>query len=290
MDDTRPGAIGCVGAGRLAASLAAGLQAAGYPVAMVASRDPASARALAGQLGAAVRAASPREVASTCDLVVLTVPDGEIARVCAELPWAAGQSVVHCSGAIDLQALAPAAAAGAATGCLHPIQSFPSREGDAARFRGITCGVEAGEPLARLLEGIAHALGAAVVRLEGIDRARYHAAAVFASNYVVALAAAARRTWELAGLPGEQARGALAPQLVGSAGNVAAFDLARALTGPLARGDVSTIERHLAALVPEPSLVELYRRLGAELLALPLGHDGATLERLRSLFEAPGAV
>ncbi len=283
--DLSPAAIGIIGAGRLGASLAVALEAAGYPVAAVASRDPDSAAALVAQLHGGGEALPAKAVAASCDLVFLTVPDGEIESLAAALPWRGGQAVVHCSGAVGLDALAPAAGAGAGTGCLHPLQSFPSRIGEPQRFRDIVCGVEGAEPLGSLLERIAGELGAGVVRLEGVDRARYHAAAVFASNYVVALAAAAQRAWELAGLPAQQARSALAPLMRGAAENVAERATAEALTGPVARGDAATIERHLAALDGEPHLSALYRRLGAELLRLDLGHAPEAAAQLRALLE-----
>ena len=283
--DGRPESIGIIGAGRLGASLAVALEAAGYRVAAVASRSPDSARALAAQLAGGARTLPPAELAGSCDLVFLTVPNGEIAALAGALPWRRGGAVVHSSGAAGLDVLAPAVEAGALVGCLHPLQSFSSRAGDPERFRGIVCGVEAAEPLCSLLERIAADLGAAVVRLEEVDRARYHAAAVFASNYVVALAAAARRAWELAGLPPEQARSALAPLMLGAAANLGERPLADALTGPVARGDVATVERHLAALDGDPELRALYRRLGAELLRLDLRHAPEAAARLRALFE-----
>ncbi|MEE8337412.1 MAG: DUF2520 domain-containing protein [Dehalococcoidia bacterium] len=287
------GSIAIIGAGRLGCSLAIALDSAshraGYALRAVASRDPASAEALAARIDGA-RAASPAEAAAASDLIFLTVPDGEIGPLAASLPWRGGQSAVHCSGALTLDVLAPAADAGALTGCLHPLQSFPSRSldtsDDASRFRDIACGIEAPPPLDAVLEGIATDLGASVLRLEGVDRARYHAAAVFASNYAVALAAAARRAWELAGLPGDRARAALAPLMLGAAQNIAGDELAAALTGPVARGDAATVERHLAALDGDPALAALYRRLGAELLALDLDHPADVAARLRELFDA----
>ncbi len=252
--------------------MVAALGVAGYTVAPVASREGEAARAVFGD----------------CDIVFLTVPDVQIAPVCAALEWRAGQSAVHCSGALGLDVLAPAASPGAATGCFHPIQSFPSREPEPNRFRGIVCGIEAPGDLGILLEQIAHDLGATTVRLEGVNRALYHAAAVFASNDVVALAAAAERTWALAGLPPATAHAALSPLLLGAASNVAALGTVAALTGPVARGDVATVERHLAALASDPALLNLYRRLGAELVALPLGMTDATRARLRALFDEAG--
>lgn len=282
--------IAVIGAGRLGSSLALALHAAGYPVRAVSSRSPASAEALATQIDGA-EATPPEDAVAACDLVFLTVPDGEIAPLAASLPWRDGRFAVHCSGALALDVLAPAAQTGALTGCLHPLQSFPSRSSpeDASRFRDIACGVEAPPPLDAALEGIVADLGASVIRLEGVDRARYHAAAVFVSNYAVALAATAGRAWELAGLPADRARAALAPLMLGTAQNIAADELATALTGPIARGDVATVERHLAALAPpdgDPALAALYRRLGAELLRLDLDHPPEIAARLRELLDA----
>jgi len=285
--------IGVIGAGRLGASLAVALAAAGYTVSAVAARTLETAEAVAAQVrstGAQCAAVTPAEAAAACDLVFLAVPDAAIEAVATALPWRPGTGVVHTSGATGLAALAAASRAGALTGCLHPLQSFPTRAGDAARFHGIVCGVEGAEPLGRTLERITAGLGATVVRLEGIDRALYHAAAVMAGNDVVALMAAAARAWAAAGLPSGTARLALSPLLVGAAGNVAAHELPQALTGPVARGDAETVARHIEALTrvegAAPGLAALYAALGRELLRLPLGHPAATAQQLGQLFAA----
>lgn len=282
-DSTR---IGIIGAGRLAASLAAALHAAGYGIQAVSSRDEGSARRLAASLGASPRTGSPSDVAACSDLVFLTVPDAAIAEVAAGTRWHRRQAVVHCSGAFGLEALEPARAAGAAVGSFHPLQSFSARDGDPRRFHGITCGIEAAGALSDALEAMASYFGAQVVRLEGVDRAAYHAAAVFASNYVVSIMVAAREAWALAGLPAGSARPALAPLLLGAAQNVAAHELREALTGPVARGDVDTVRRHLLAL-GDTELADLYRRLGANLLPLELPHEAAIAAGLRRAFDAP---
>jgi predicted short-subunit dehydrogenase-like oxidoreductase (DUF2520 family) len=171
---------------------------------------------------------------------------------------------------------------------LHPLQAFPERFGDPARFSGIVCGVEADGALGARLEGYVRALGASVLRLEGVDRARYHAAAVLASNYVVALHAAAAQAFALAGLPAALARTALAPLTQGALDGVQRLTLENALTGPVARGDVATIARHLAALAAAPELCELYRRLGAALLSLPLALSAERKTALHALLSSPG--
>lgn len=276
---------GVIGPGRLGSALAAALAALGTPV-LVASRRDVPAVLLDRE---GVDAAPIATLVGRCDTVFLAVPDREVAALANALPWRAGQAAVHHSGAMGLDVLAPAAARGAQVGCFHPLQTFPAGtppEQAPALFHGITCGIEAAEPLGSRLEALAVGLGARSVRLEGVDRAAYHAAAVLASNDVVALMAAAARTWALAGLPPEAAREALAPLLTASARNVAGLPLERALTGPIARGDVATVEGHLAALRATPDLAALYRALAAELLRLDLGHPPETAAALRRALEA----
>lgn len=277
-------AIGFVGAGRLAGALAAGLQSAGYRVSHVASRDAESAGVLASFLGQnVVVAPSAQDVADACDVVFLAVPDAAIAEACAGIKWEPRHHALHCSGALGLNVLGPVASAGGTTGCLHPLQTFPSRTPQPERFAGIFCGVEgASSPGFDPAEAVA-SLGATALRLEGVDRRAYHAAAVFMSNYVIALGVAAKQLWELAGLPGETARPALAPLLQSAASNVASMELEKALTGPVARGDIATVEVHLRALAGQPDLSRLYRALAAELLRLPLGHDPSTAAALDTL-------
>jgi predicted short-subunit dehydrogenase-like oxidoreductase (DUF2520 family) len=259
--------IGIVGIGRLGAALSAALTAIDYTVTAGRSRDPAETQA----------------VADAADLVFITTADAAVSPVCAGIRWRLGQAAVHCGGVLALDALAAARDAGAIPGCLHPLQSFPNGAADAPRFRGITFGIEADAPLDMTLESIARDLGASCIRLEGVNRALYHAAAILASNNVVALAAAAARVWALAGLPHSAARAALSPLLLNVASNISSNELAAVLTGPVARGDVATVERHLAALEADGNLRELYRLLGAELLRLSLDHSPETSARFRAL-------
>ncbi|MGE0229167.1 MAG: Rossmann-like and DUF2520 domain-containing protein [Dehalococcoidia bacterium] len=286
MLDTESLRVGLLGAGRLAASLGAALTEAGYRIEGVASRRPESARRLSSSLAPSVAPLSSQELVERCDLVFVTVPDAAVTSVASSVDWRSAQAVVHCSGALGLTALAGAAARGAAVGCFHPLQSFPALEGDASRFRGIACGIEASGDLSLVLESVAARTGASVVRLEGVDRAAYHAAAVFASNYVVSLMAAARRAWTEAGLPADAARPSLAPLLKGAADNVSRHELREALTGPVARGDVETVRRHLVAL-GDSGLAALYRELGAQLLTLRLPHDSTTAIALEAALAPP---
>jgi predicted short-subunit dehydrogenase-like oxidoreductase (DUF2520 family) len=266
-------AIGVIGAGRVGSALARSLRRAGHRLTSVARRRP----------GAGFE--TSEAVVSSSDLVFLAVPDGAIAELADALPWRAGQAAVHLSGALHLDVLQRAAERGAHAGCLHPLQAFPAGESSTDRFTGITCGLEATPTLSARLDSLARDLGARVLRLDGANRALYHAAAVFASNYAIALLVAARRSWSLAGLPEAEAREALLPLMTGAIENARGLPLERALSGPVARGDGDTVSRHLTALGADADLAALYCALGSQLLELELGHGFELRARLRALLE-----
>jgi predicted short-subunit dehydrogenase-like oxidoreductase (DUF2520 family) len=283
--------IAVVGTGRLGACLVRALTHSGLRVTALATRAGDDARALDRelQLGAAV--VSPSAVVRHAELIVLCVPDDRIAELVGTLEVGPAHAIVHCSGALDLTPLMAAGARGSALGVFHPLQSF-SAGAPASHFAGVGIGVDSreaadgsGVPLRARLEQLAVRIGAVPFSLAGVDRARYHAAAVFASNYVVALHAISARIWQSAGLPAASARPLLAALTRGAADNLATHGLADALTGPLARGDVLTIERHLEALATDPASLTLYRALARELLALPLALPQATHAALAALTE-----
>jgi predicted short-subunit dehydrogenase-like oxidoreductase (DUF2520 family) len=286
----RTSSIGIIGAGRLGGALADALLKSGRPLDTVASRTLEGADALAAHLPF-VNAAPVEELVAQCEVVFLAVPDDQLESVADAQRWRDGQAVVYLSGGRGLDVLAPVTEAGGLAGCLHPLQTFPSGEEPArarTRFAGIACGIEAPAPLDALLEAIVDDLDARSFRLEGVDRAAYHAAAVFVSNDIVAAMAAATRAWSLAGLPSEDAREALSPLLRSSAEAIASRPLEEALTGPVARGDVETVRRHLGSLEAEPELRALYRLLAGELLRLELGHSSEAASALRELLGESG--
>ena len=287
MGVDRSSSIGIIGSGRVAGALADALLKSGRPFDSVASRTMEGAEALTSKLPF-VAAVGIEELVASSDVVFLAVPDDALKELAAGLSWRSEQAVVHLSGGRGLEVLAAVTEAGGLAGCVHPLQTFPGGEEPAqARrcFEGIACGIEAPAPLDALLEAIVDDLGARSFRLEGVDRAAYHAAAVFVSNDVVAAMAAATRAWALAGLPADEARGALSPLLQAASAAIAERPLPEALTGPVARGDLETVRRHLASLEAEPALAALYRQLAAELLRLDLGHAADTRQALSELIE-----
>jgi predicted short-subunit dehydrogenase-like oxidoreductase (DUF2520 family) len=276
--------VAIVGLGRLGASLVRALRSAGVNVTGLTGKFDERVKERAAEWNLEGSVTTLGRVADNAQLVFVTVPDGELATVTEKLEVGAGQNVVHCSGALDLAPLRAAEVRGATCGVFHPLQSF-GPEAPAERFTGIAIGVDAESPLDVELSELAERFGAVPFSLRGVDRARYHAAAVFASNYVVALHAAAARIWRSAGLPESAARAALAVLSRGAVENIAAHELAEALTGPIARGDAATVAGHLAGLAGDRASLALYRGLAEELLSLPLQLTQAQREALTTLLQ-----
>jgi predicted short-subunit dehydrogenase-like oxidoreductase (DUF2520 family) len=183
---------------------------------------------------------------ATSALVVLAVPDAAIAEVARAQP--VGPWIAHVSGATPLDALAPHVRRFS----VHPLQTF-SRDRGAEQIDGAWAAVTADADEARAAgRAFAELVGLRPFDLAEDRRAIYHAGAVFASNFLVTIHRAAVRALEAAGAPPE----ALLPLMQRT------IDNGFALTGPIARGDWSTVERHLAALEREaPDLEPLYRAL-----------------------------
>jgi predicted short-subunit dehydrogenase-like oxidoreductase (DUF2520 family) len=295
--------LAIVGAGRVGSTLSQTLHWRGYMVAAVYSRTPESAARLAGKLHTRI-ASSAAEAALSADLTLLTVPDDAITPVCEDLSQDAdltGRAVVHTSGVTSVAALAAAKAHGAWIGGLHPMLPIMDTELSprmtfsvpwVAKAPDVTFGVEAEqEPLHSWLAAIVKALnGVALWLRPGQDRARYHAAGVIASNYVVTLFAEAiglLRT--LDSEDDERIIGQTLVHLVDhTLQNIKAVGTVQALTGPIARGDAGTVRKHLEALEQEDSeLAELYRLLGRRTarLAAERGLNAESLQRIRESLE-----
>ncbi|KTB48723.1 Rossmann-like and DUF2520 domain-containing protein [Dehalogenimonas alkenigignens] len=279
--------IGIIGAGKAGTALAMGLSRAGYTVAAVASRSPASAYKLADRLPSAIAFDKPQGICEAADVVFIAVPDAAIAGTAAALTARPGMMACHVSAATPLDALEPLRVQGAITGVFHPLQAIGSRA-EAEILPGITFAIEAEEPLKALLRQMASRLGGRSVELSGADRVLYHASAVMASNYLVTLVALASGLW-LGFANREQAARALVPLIRGTLDNIENIGIPECLTGPIARGDTATIKLHLEALVENaPQTLDIYRELGLETIPIAAakgGIDEGQATELRALLE-----
>jgi len=214
---------------------------------------------VAGVLG---REDDVSEAAMGVDVLLLTVPDRSVAGVAAAVTPVASTAVVHCSGALGLDVLAPHERVAS----LHPLATLPDPVIGAVRLRTGGYFVVAGDQLAT---DLALALGGHPLVIPADQRAGYHAAACIASNHLVALFGQVQRVAARAGLPLE----AFLPLARGALDDVGLLGPKGALTGPAARGDVATIEQHRQVLDPAElegydAGVDLARRLAATAGAL----------------------
>ena len=302
--------VAVIGAGRLGTSLALALTRAHIPLAGFVTRTPAGKARAEAQLGMAGAGDLPSLVAAiharpySPIVFFLTVPDGALPAAARELAAAlgpleagslSGVYVAHTSGATSVEVLAPCAEAGAVTLAFHPLQTFSDPATGPERLRAATVAVTPGEPgdlrAWELALQLAAALGARPFLLREEDRPLYHAAAVLASNYLVALEHAAETLFHKAGLPAGRALPAFLPLVQGAVDNIARQGTAAALTGPLSRGDLATIRAHLDALTRSaPDYLALYQTLGLATLDLVKERNDlppASIESMEALMSSP---
>jgi predicted short-subunit dehydrogenase-like oxidoreductase (DUF2520 family) len=262
--------LGFIGAGRVGTGLASAFARAGVGVVAVASRSVASAQALAKRVPGA-RVCSPQEIADRVDLAFLTVPDDAIEAVASRIKWRAGSACVHCSGAVELDALKKAVADGALAGGFHPLHMFGEAGESPGDLAGSAIALAGPDALVEKLEWLARALRAKALRLPEGGRALYHAAANFSGAFVIALIQETIALWGKLGIAENDALAALLPLLRGTAGNVEKLGAAGGLGSAVARGDAGTIRKHLDVLAKEaPDSLELYRILSLRTIPLAL--------------------
>lgn len=295
---TDPGAatirVGVIGLGRVGSAVAravAGLpRSAGFALVGVSPHRLHEPCPLADELD--VPMLGPIDLLCFAELTVLAAPDDALAGAAADLGASfegevreGGRALVHCSGALDASVLEPMAAPGWTLGAWHPLQAFPT---DTSTVRtGTTWAVTAPSPLAELLARLSAALGGVAFALAADAKPRYHAAASMAANYLVTQVWHAVTLLESCGLSGPDALPALVPLLESTVAGLAAAGLPAGLTGPLARGDVATIARHLEALDGLPDVARLYRVAGTATLPLleARGLDAHVVARLAALLD-----
>lgn len=272
-DQTRHGFIGC---GRVGRTLAQALAKAGHPVAAAWSRKAADAALMASEVPGLQAAESAQAVADGCDFVWLTVADDAIATVADGIAWSPRHAVVHCSGATDVEALRKAAADGARTGGFHPMQMFTNPAVALEGLPGCTVGVEAEPELLAELRRLASEIGCVAVEVPPGGRALYHASAYYVGPFLIALLAESAALWRRFGVDEKQALDALLPLLAGTVSAVRDGGLARGMGGCVARGDVGTVRKHVAALdALDPEVGRLYRALAGR--TVPLGLERGSL-------------
>jgi len=264
-----PPFIGIVGAGAVGTALGVALTRAGWPISAVASRDPARRERFRELVGGTRAFAEVTPLLDEVELIILAVPDDAIAELARSIHLYGGQALIHTSGALGAEVLEPAMAAGTQVGSFHPLVAFADTERAVAALHGATIAVEGDDQLVVLLDEMATAIGAHAVRLAPGTKAAYHAAAVLAAGGFVALLDAIAELGRVAGLDEAGSLAVYGPLIEQTLGNARALGIRAALTGPVTRGDVGTLEAHLAELAAHaPAVLPLYRAAAIREVAL----------------------
>ena len=289
-----------IGCGRVGVNLAAFLTRAGFEPSGFSSRSLRScdtAREAAGGCGRIFSSAA--DASRKADVVFISTPDNTIEPVCSDMAeedaFSDTTTVFHLSGALSSKILDPAARSGAQTGSIHPLQSFAPYEskpdsGDfISPFDGINISVEGTGSAVKTGKKIVEALGAKHFEIPTEMKTLYHAAAVVASNYLVTLEDFALSLLKKADLSEEKGFEILEPLIQGTLNNIRNKGPVDALTGPVARGDTTIVERHIKDIEKNaPGSARLYSLLGSYTVKLAEKRgelDTRTVSDLKKLFD-----
>ncbi len=280
--------VSIVGAGRVGRALGRRLHELGWRVGGVTGLSITTARAAVRAIGAGQPLDELTHEVLNSRVVLVTTPDGAIEGVAKNLAQLGGKEwcgkvALHTSGSLDPSVLQPLADLGAATGSMHPMQTFSNQN-----FPDLTnCifGIDGCPAALKVARKLIRQLGGVAVRLSGANKAAYHAAGSFACVYVLTLMETATRLLMTQGFKRRQAMRALLPLTRQTLDNFERVGPLAAWTGPLSRGDVSTIERHVKALAEfEPEYLEAYKTLSRLTAAVLAAQPGAMMKQLDRTF------
>ncbi|HUI10603.1 MAG TPA: DUF2520 domain-containing protein [Bacteroidota bacterium] len=269
--------VAIVGAGNVGAVLGRLLREGGSSVSAVVSRSTASARRAASFIGCRRYGDGIGVIPAETDIVFLAVPHAAVSRVAGalasseELPLER-MAVCHASGMLGADILAPAAERGAITFSFHPLQTFPrafSPRHILPSARGIWYGIDGPAPGLRKARLLARALGGRTILVPPAERELYHAACVVASNHLTALLAALEEMHAAVGATGGRGLEPYGPILRSTLANVLRTSPGEALSGPVARGGVETVARHIESVRRAcPGLLPYFARMTQETIRL----------------------
>ncbi len=273
-----------VGPGNFGSALALSLSEAGYRVECLAVRPQKRVSNETTKLATRIKAkiAVLGEMPLASDVVWITVPDDVIEVVAAQLAgtqeWR-GKTVFHSSGALTSEALTPLRAMGARVASVHPGMTFVRRA--MPRLKGVPFGVEGDAGAVRLARKIVGEMGGTAYLIKAEDKVLYHAFGAFASPMFIALMTALEQVGEAAGIEPAKLKTMTAPLLRQTLANYLEHGAAAAFSGPLVRGDVATVRRHLTALKRVPEAREAYVSLSrAAVKFLPAKNRAALKKEL----------
>ena len=277
-----------IGAGRAGRSLSLAMAHAGYRFTWIGSKHTANSEKLARQLGASAYGVGFEGFPDRAGFLIIAVPDSEIARVASDAidagVVAKGTIAAHLSGALGSDVLSGLRAVGAPVMAFHPAQTLTLESDPDSVFRGICFDMEGDSAACTLGKRIAHDLGAVSVRLTPEQRIISHLAMTISSNYTVSLVRMAEKIMMSAGISNEIAQKMLHPLFLNTVHNISACGTLNALTGPVSRGDVNVIKRHLDILASkEYEYQAVYKGLAQIALGIALERGDVSVEKAEEI-------
>jgi predicted short-subunit dehydrogenase-like oxidoreductase (DUF2520 family) len=271
-----------LGAGRAGRGLARALRASGVDIVGLHGTR-------ADDAGGVTAGTMPRAV-SSATVVLVAVRDAQLdaaIREVARAPLSGSAVVLHASGGAEPRALEGLRSAGRAAGTFHPLVPLADPDRASEVLNGAWIGIDGDAPALEASRRLASRLSAHTVLIPQGAKARYHAAAVFAANFPTVLAAIAHRLLRDAGIPDADGWDAVLHLMVAAVGNIHANRPAEALTGPIVRGDVDTVDHHLEALAGDREATDIYRAISRAALALAreAGTDAEMLARISEILK-----
>lgn len=289
--------IGIIGSGVVGTAIGVVLNAKGYEITGVHDIQSESTQKLVKRIGCRAYLA-PQDVARFSDILFITSNDSAIQQVVDDLAdksaFHSGQVVVHMSGAQSSEILDRAKEFGAQVLSVHPLQSFANLEGAIENLPGSVFSIEGDKSAYGAAVCIVESLGGEYFFIDRKAKPLYHAGACVVSNYLVTLLDLGMKFLQTTGIPTSMAARALMPLVHGTIKNVENIGIPSALTGPIARGDISTITKHLECMEEmAPELVKLYTLLG--FYTAPIARQKGTIdeqamEEFQHLFNRESAL
>jgi len=277
-----------IGPGRVGAAISKRLHEADHPVVAVIGRNQQRASDAVDFIGCDPSlATTDLTLARRGKIVLLAIPDDQISGMAQRLQETIGLSrettLVHFSG-LQPANIMKVAGSDCATISIHPLLPFADRDMATASLTDCPCAIEGDSIALPLAQELVGAMGGKAFHLDTDAKALYHTAACIASNYLVTITASARDLLVRCGLDQQQAMELLTPIQRATSDNLIRLGPEAALTGPIARGDVGTVNKHLLALKEKaPDFCGLYRSLGEQTIALATASERLSKEQISKL-------
>ncbi len=275
--------IGIIGAGVVGTAIGVILNQQGYDIAGVYDVNTESTTQLVDKTGCRIFS-DPGQLSGSAEILFITVNDSAIGQVADALAdsgsFQNGQIVIHMSGAYSAEILGKAREFEARVLSVHPLQSFANLEGAIKSLPDSVFSIQGDEAAYNTATQLVEALGGEYFFIAGEAKPLYHAGACVVSNYLVTLIDLGARLLEATGIPAGQSSRALMPLVRGTLSNIERVGIPTALTGPIARGDMATVTKHLECMRElAGDMVELYRVLGFH--TAPIARAKGTIDEAR---------